>query len=92
MEGSDVETIAGTLPLQYRVLGFSPDPQPPPPCVGDCSGTSAVAISDLITLVRIALGEAPPSDCLNGVPSTGGVDVAAIVVAVGNALNGCEAG
>jgi hypothetical protein len=44
-----------------------------------------VAISDLITLVRIALGEATPSDCPNGVPSTGGVDVAALVLAVGNA-------
>ena len=64
--------------------------QVPPSCVGDCSGTATVAIDDLVTLVNIALGTAQPSACPNGgLPLGGEVDVAVIIQAVNNALNGC---
>ena len=63
--------------------------QTPTPCVGDCGGTSTVAVNDLITLVNIALGNAPPSACPHGVPSGGDVNIAMIIQAVNNALNGC---
>ena len=64
--------------------------QVPPSCVGDCDGTDTVAINDLITLVNIALGTAQPSACPNGgLPIGGEVDVAVIIQAVNNALNGC---
>ena len=43
----------------------------------------------LLTLVGIALGNARPSACPNGVPSGAEVDIALILQAVNNALNGC---
>jgi hypothetical protein len=61
-------------------------------CVGDCSGTSGVAINDLVTLVNVALGSEQPSACLHGVPSGAEVDVALLVQAVKNALLGCAVG
>jgi hypothetical protein len=61
----------------------------PAVCVGDCAGTGTVAINDLITLVNIALGSAQPSACPHGVPSGAEVDIALIVRAVNNVLNGC---
>ena len=60
-------------------------------CAGDCIGVAAVAINDLITLVNIALGTAPPSACAGGgLPLGGEVDVAVIMEAVNNALSGCR--
>jgi hypothetical protein len=58
-------------------------------CVGDCTGAGTVAISDLITLVNIALGTAQASACPHGVPSGAEVNIALIVQAVKNALDGC---
>jgi len=58
-------------------------------CVGDCSGMGTVAMTDLITLVNIALGTAQPAACANGLPIGGEIDIAAIIGAVNNALNGC---
>jgi len=50
-----------------------------------------VTIDGLITLVNIALGNAQPSACLDGVPSGADVDIALILQAVSNPLNGCPA-
>ncbi len=59
-------------------------------CVGDCTGTQTVAVNDVITLVNIALGNAQPAACSNGgLPLGGDVNVAVIIQAVKNALNGC---
>jgi hypothetical protein len=61
-----------------------------PVCIGDCSGTSSVAINDLIMLVNIALDNTRVSGCPHGVSSGTEVDVAVIIQAVNNALNGCD--
>jgi hypothetical protein len=63
----------------------------PPLCVGDCDGGSTVTIGELITLVNIALGSAQPSACAHGVPDGVAVDIALLIQAVNNALNGCAA-
>ncbi len=60
-------------------------------CIGDCHGTGAVAIGDLITLVNIALGNVDASTCSNGIPSGAQVDIALIIRAVNSVLNGCPA-
>jgi hypothetical protein len=39
--------------------------------------------------VNIALGTAPPSACPHGIPSGAAVDIALLVQAVNNALDGC---
>ena len=59
------------------------------PCVGDCDASGDVTVGELITLVNIALGNAQVSDCPHGVPSGTEVDIALILQAVNNALNGC---
>ena len=58
-------------------------------CTGDCRGTGAVAITDLLTLVNIILGNAQFLTCVTGVPSGAQVNVALILQAVHNGLNGC---
>jgi hypothetical protein len=59
------------------------------PCVGDCAATGTVAVVGLVTLVDIALGDAQPSACPNGIPTGAPVDVALLIRAVDNALSGC---
>jgi len=61
----------------------------PVPCIGDCSATGVVSIPDLITGVGIALGILPPSACPTFLNAGGTVDIAQLVEAVNNALNGC---
>ena len=59
------------------------------PCAGDCDNSGDVTVNEIITLVNIALGNAQPSACSHGVPSGVTVDVALIIRAVNNALDGC---
>jgi hypothetical protein len=62
--------------------------------VGDCGGTGTVAINNIITMVNIALGNAPCcTSCAAADPNnTGQVVVTQIIQAVNNALNGCPTG
>jgi hypothetical protein len=61
----------------------------PIPCVGDCDGNSVVTVDEILTMVNIALGNADAAACPYGIPSGAQVDVALILQAVNNALNGC---
>ena len=58
------------------------------PCIGDCGASGNVTVDELITLVNIALDDAPAS-CSQGIPSGAAVDIALIIQAVNNALSGC---
>jgi hypothetical protein len=61
-----------------------------PPCTGDCNGSGEVTIPELITLVNIALGNAPVADCLAGDrDQSGTVTVDELIAAVNRALEGC---
>lgn len=89
--GTPTSTAIGTGTVT-RTVGISPASTPTPtpvPCVGDCGGTSSVAVNDLITLANIALGSAQASTCAHGIPSGAAVDVALIIQAVNSALSGC---
>jgi hypothetical protein len=48
-------------------------------------------VNELIVLVDIVLGSADATACPHGIPAGAKVDIATIVRAVGNALNGCGA-
>ena len=64
----------------------------PVPCVGDCNADGAVTVDELVTMVNIALGNAPIANCLAGDSSGDGmITVDEIVQAVNHALNGCSA-
>lgn len=58
-------------------------------CVGDCSGDNIVVVSELVSLVNIALERAEPSSCASAMCPGGTVDIACVTQAVNNSLNGC---
>ncbi len=59
-------------------------------CPGDCDGSGQVTVDEIVTLVTIALGDAPLDDCLNGdTNQDGAITVDEVLAAVTNALNGC---
>lgn len=60
-------------------------------CAGDCTGTHAVAVNDIIILVNVVLGTAQASVCPDGIPSGSQVSVSLIIQAVNNVLKGCPA-
>jgi len=78
-------------PVEDPVPTPPASPTPTPACDGDCDGDHLVIINEVMTLVSIALGDAPPSDCLRGILNGRDVDITAIIQAVGNALNDCPA-
>jgi hypothetical protein len=59
------------------------------PCTGDCDGDHVVSVSELITGVAIVLGNDSASGCPALENSAGQVDIAQLIKAVGNALDGC---
>jgi CSLREA domain-containing protein len=61
-------------------------------CIGDCNNDHSVTVNELVTLVNIALGNAEPATCPNGVPADAEVDIALIIQAVNNTLDGCGGG
>ncbi len=94
-----LDTATPTLPADATATatrtsdGSTPTPTPtggvPPACVGDCDGSGEVSISELITLVNVALG-APLAQCPAGDrDGDGEIGIDELVAAVNNALNGC---
>ncbi|MDX2166957.1 MAG: pre-peptidase C-terminal domain-containing protein [Deltaproteobacteria bacterium] len=63
----------------------------PVTCVGDCNGDGEVTIAEITTVLNIALGNLPLDDCpaADG-DGSGSVDIADVIAAVNNALNGCS--
>jgi sugar lactone lactonase YvrE len=84
--------LSGSPTPSHTATPTAPATRTPPPTartlVGDCSGRSRVSISDIVTLVNIALGNLPASACPHGIPSGASVDISVIIEAVLNALNG----
>jgi hypothetical protein len=61
--------------------------------VGDCDGNGQVRINELITGVSVALGTVPSRTCEAihcDAEGESGLGVACLVVAVNNAMTGCE--
>ena len=67
-------------------------PGPPLSCVGDCNHNGAATITELVTLVNIALDTATVSACIAGdANGDGAISIDEIIRAVNAALNGCPA-
>jgi hypothetical protein len=77
-------------PTPTPTVGPTPTP-PPAVCVGNCNGDDAVGVNEIIVLVNVALGTAEAAECADGLAPAASVDIAVIVQAVNNALNGCAA-
>jgi hypothetical protein len=59
-------------------------------CSGDCDGNGAVGISELVTIVDIAMGAQPIEACAVDMPDDGRMGISDIVAAVEHALRGCS--
>jgi len=67
-------------------------PGPPPSCAGDCNHDGAVTITELVSMVNIALGTANVSACTAGdANGDGAITINEIITAVNHALDGCPA-
>ena len=61
-----------------------------PPCAGDCSVDGDVMVDDLLTMVNVALGKLPSSDCVFGDANHDGkITINEILAAINHALTGC---
>jgi hypothetical protein len=103
--GTLMKSTTRTLLLPALLVLAAPRAHAQPLCVGDCDGDRRVAVNELVTAVRVLLGEAqlsacPASQCERCVERhTGagwvigcdfGPQVSCLVVAVNNSLDGCE--
>jgi cysteine-rich repeat protein len=74
----------------FAALMLAAAPSASAQCAGDCNGDGQVTVDELLTMVNIALGNAPVDGCLPGDPNADGqITVDEILTAVTNALNGC---
>jgi YVTN family beta-propeller protein len=71
---------------------LAPSTSPPHrDCAGDCDDTGGVDISEIVSLLNIALGDTSLDECLRGdATQDGQVTVDEIIWAVTNALYGCD--
>lgn len=61
-----------------------------PACLGDCDGSGAVTVDEIITMVNIALGQGSVDSCPAGdSDGSGTITVDEIVSGTNNALTGC---
>jgi len=66
-------------------------PVPPTGCVGDCDASGEVTVSELITMVNMALGTTPLAACEVGdMNADHQMTIDEIIRAVNNALYGCQ--
>lgn len=72
------------------VVTTTPTIAPGPICVGDCDARLSVTVDELLTMVNIALGNLPLSDCRAGNRNDDhAITIDEILVAVRNAVAGC---
>ena len=89
--------VAGRDVVPTRTPTATPSPNPTatptarPSCAGDCNGNGSVDISELVSAVGIALGNAPASGCAAADrDGDGTVAINELIAAVAAALNGCS--
>lgn len=64
-----------------------------PLCAGDCDGSAAVTIDELVNGVGVAIADRPLAECeIFDANGDARLAVDELVAAVGNALRGCRPG
>jgi hypothetical protein len=89
-ESGTVTTPTPTATATPTHAGPTPTQPVGGPCVGDCGHDGQVTVDEILTMVNIALGNAPVSDCEAG-DGNGDqqITVDEILAAVNYALSGC---
>lgn len=90
-EATETQAVTPSVALETQTPMATASPTPDAVCAGDCLGDNTVDVANLIVLVNIALGNVDASECAPGIPTGSPVDVAVILQAVNNALDGCPA-
>ena len=70
-------------------LARNSERDPAPVCIGDCNGDGEVSISELISLLNIALGTATCDVCPSACDLEP-ISIDVVIAAVNSALNGCN--
>src|SRR5436190_19287385 len=74
------------------LLGASTSAPAQTACLGDCDGSGAVTVDELVTMVNIALSSAALSACDSGdTDGSGDISIDEIIAAVNSAVSGCSA-
>lgn len=85
--------VVGASPTATWTTTAAPTPTATPTpagCTGDCNADKQVTVNELITMVNIALGNAPLSTCPAGdADGSGDITIDEIVQAVGYTLGSC---
>src|SRR5262249_22352519 len=82
--------VTGSGEVQVTATSFGA--AAPDGCVGDCDGSGAVGIADLIPCVNVALGARPPSPCAEcDASGNGAVEINELIAAVNAAFGECSA-
>lgn len=82
--------LIGAVACVAALVATAPTASSAQACIGDCGQDGQVSISDLITMVGIALGTSELARCMPGDrDGDGAVSIAEIVTAVTFALDGC---
>ncbi len=90
IQGDPATPTATATPIDTTPATPTATPPPPPDCVGDCDDDGAVTINELVTLVSIALEQAPIGMCAAGnVDGNQTIAISEILAAVDSALGGC---
>jgi len=88
-----VSYVIPTTPTPTLTPSTTPSRTPTPSCAGDCDGRGTVTVDEILTMVNIALGNAPVTTCEAGDANHDGqITIDEILTAVNNALNGCGGG
>lgn len=85
-------TVTPTAAVSSTPATTTPTAQPTvtPQCVGDCDSNFAVTVSELVTMINVALGRGQLSECPVGDPDRSEmITVDEVIQGVNNALHGC---
>jgi len=86
-------TRTGTTPTPTTgtPIDMTPTPTPSGPCTGDCDGSGAVAINEVVLAANIALGNTTLAVCPAADPGgDGSIDIGDLVQCVSSSLRGCS--
>ncbi|GIW45534.1 MAG: hypothetical protein KatS3mg077_2816 [Candidatus Binatia bacterium] len=93
VETPDVPGQVATVPVTLTMGNIYAGPLVQLGCAGDCDADGSVTIHELVTMVNVALENAPIASCTRGdVNSDSEITIDEIITAVNNALNGCAGG
>src|SRR5262245_19659334 len=88
--GAVLRRRVGGTALAIAVVTLAAATPALPACVGDCDGSGRIAVNELVSLVRIVLGNASLAECTAGdANGDGEISVEEIVAAVARGLDGC---